>query len=314
MSVVALVAMSHSPLLGKVELPSDVAAEVDGALAAARAFAEDFAPDLVISFSPDHYNGFFYRLMPPFCLGTAAVSIGDYGTAAGSLDVPRELASRLAQAVLDEGIDLSVSMDMKVDHGTVQPLEILFGGIDRCPLVPLFVNSVAPPFAPMARVRALGEAVGRFAAVQGKRVLLLSSGGLSHDPPVPRLSTATAAQVELLMGRAEATAETRAQREGRVLAAAQAHVRGEVNDGQPIATDWDLELLGYLRSGDLEPLDRWTAAEMARTAGNSAHEVRTWLAGHAALRAVGPYDVDFGYYRPINELLTGFGVQTLRLR
>lgn len=311
---VALVAMSHSPLLGKVELPSGVAAEVDGAFAAARAFVEDFAPDVVISLSPDHYNGFFYRLMPPFCLGTAAVSIGDYGTTPGPLDVPEGLPAQLAQAVLDDGVDLAVSMDMKVDHGTAQPLELLFGGIDRCPVVPLFVNSVAPPFAPMSRVRALGEAVGRFIAVQGQRVLLLSSGGLSHDPPVPRLTTATPAQVDLLMGRVEATAETRAVREGRVLAAARAHVRGEASEGQPIATDWDVELLGHLRSGDLEPLDRWTAAEMARTAGNSAHEVRTWLAGHAALRAVGPYDVDFAYYRPINQLLTGFGVQTLRLR
>ncbi|WP_244938468.1 hypothetical protein [Actinomadura madurae] len=90
-----------------------------------------------------------------------------------------------------------------------------------------------------------------------------------------RLATATPAQADLLMGRVEATAETGAAREGRVLAAAQAHVRGEANEGQPIATDWDVELLGHLRSGDLEPLERWTATEMAHTTGNPAHEVRT---------------------------------------
>ena len=32
---------------------------------------------------PNHYNGFFYNLMPPYCLGYAATSIGDYGSQAG---------------------------------------------------------------------------------------------------------------------------------------------------------------------------------------------------------------------------------------
>jgi hypothetical protein len=31
-----------------------------------------FKPDLVVVFGPDHFNGFFYELMPAFCIGTAA--------------------------------------------------------------------------------------------------------------------------------------------------------------------------------------------------------------------------------------------------
>ena len=31
-----------------------------------------FTPDLVVVFGPDHFNGFFYELMPAFCIGTAA--------------------------------------------------------------------------------------------------------------------------------------------------------------------------------------------------------------------------------------------------
>ncbi|PBC36064.1 3-(2,3-dihydroxyphenyl)propionate dioxygenase [Rhodococcus sp. ACPA4] len=309
-----LIAMSHSPLLDKVDLPTEIDREIEAAFSHARDFANAFEPEVVVIFSPDHYNGFFYRLMPQFCIGTSAHGVGDYGTTAGPLNVPQELASTLGASILDAGVDVAVSMDMAVDHGTVQPLEILFGDCARPRVVPIFVNSVAPPFSPMARVRALGEAVGKFVASTGMRTLFISSGGLSHDPPVPRLTTATEAQHELIMGRVEATAETRAVREERVIAAAERHVRGEPAQGQAIAPEWDRKLLSYLHNGDLLPLDEWTSDEMACAAGNSAHEVRTWLAGHAALGAVGDYEVEHAYYRPVEELLTGFGVQTLRLK
>ena len=43
--------------------------------------------------------------------------------------------------------------------------------------------------------RLLGEAVGRFAREQGQRALFIGSGGLSHNPPVPQLATATDPEV-----------------------------------------------------------------------------------------------------------------------
>jgi 2,3-dihydroxyphenylpropionate 1,2-dioxygenase len=310
----ALLAMSHSPLLGKVDLPEDIAAEVGSAFSAARAFVEDFAPEVVISFSPDHFNGFFYQLMPPFCLGTAATAIGDYGSAAGPLDVPTDLAMQLASSILGRQLDLAVSLDMKVDHGTVQPYEILFGGIDRVPVVPIFINSVAPPFTAMARVRLLGEATGEFARDHELKVLFISSGGLSHDPPVPRLATATDAQREALLGHVETTPELRAAREGRVIAAAEANIRGVPSEAQDLAPEWDRDLLRRLAAGELESMDDWSPDEMAHVAGNSSHEVRTWLAGHAALRAYGDYTIAYDYYRPINELLAGFAVRAVSLR
>ncbi len=63
--------------------------------------------------------------------------------------------------------------------------------------------------------------------------------------------------------------------------------------------------------GELERLDAWTAKEMAATAGNSAHEVRTWVAAHNALKAAaGQYTVTSEYYRPIPEYIAGFAVTT----
>ena len=52
---------------------------------------------------------------------------------------------------------------------------------------------------------------------------------------------------------------------------------------------------------------------MARIAGNSSHEVRTWIAAYAALGAAGTYSVRYSYYRPIRELIAGFGLTTVTL-
>src|SRR3954467_14347996 len=307
----ALLAMSHSPLLEFADLEADVTAELDQTFAAAKHFVHDFDPDVVVNLAPDHYNGFFYNLMPPYCVGYAATSIGDYGSAAGRLDVPADKARSLAEAVMAEGIDLAVSFDMEVDHGTVQPMEILYGDITAKPFIPVFINSVAPPFTPVKRVRKLGEAIRRHLATWDERVLLISSGGLSHDPPVPRLATATPMQRALLMGQNQPLpAEARAARQQRVIEAARDFAAGTA-DIQDLAPEWDRELLRILASGDLSPVDSWSPDEMTRVAGNSSHEVRTWIAGYAAMAAAGPYAVQHTYYRPIRELIAGFAMTTV---
>jgi 2,3-dihydroxyphenylpropionate 1,2-dioxygenase len=309
----ALLATSHSPLLQHAELDEDVSAELDAAFAEARTFVQDFDPDLVVNIGPDHFNGFFYRLMPPFCIGYAAESIGDYGSQAGRLDVPEELARGLAEAVIGDGIDLAVSLDMQVDHGAVQPMEILYGDITAKPVIPVFINSVAPPFTPVHRVRLLGEAIGRHLSTLDKKVLLISSGGLSHDPPVPRLDTATPDQKRMLMGQGgPLTPEAREARQRRVIDTARDFAAGTAAIAD-LAPEWDAELLRILASGDLAPLDAWVPDEMARIAGNSSHEVRTWIAGYAALGAAGPYTVQYSYYRPIRELIAGFALTTVTL-
>jgi 2,3-dihydroxyphenylpropionate 1,2-dioxygenase len=197
---------------------------------------------------------------------------------------------------------------MQVDHGAVQPMEIVFGDITAKPFVPIFINSLAPPFAPMQRVRLLGEAVGSYLSRLGHKVLLIASGGLSHDPPAPRLATATPEQHRALMGEGLPLApEDRAARQQRVIAAAREFAAGR-STIQDLAPEWDRELMKILASGDLTALDAWIPDEMTHIAGNSSHEVRTWIAGYAALGVVGPYTVQYSYYRPIRELIAGFGL------
>lgn len=305
----ALVCMSHSPLLELAEPPKEVRAAVDDAFARARNFVSDFDPTLVVSFAPDHYNGFFYDLMPPFCIGYEAYGVGDYGTAEGPLDVPTTVAEQLAQHVIDQDVDVAISRRMEIDHGAVQPLEILFGGLGTVPTIPVFVNGVARPFTRMRRIRRLGQAVGSFLADLDERVLVIGSGGLSHDPPVPQWATATDQQRAMLLDGRHPSAAARDARQQRVIDTAREFAAGRapIRDLNP---EWDQRFLDVLSSGDLAPLDAMTPDQMAIDAGNSAHEVRTWVAAFSALAAAGPYDVTSCFYRPIPELIAGFGVTT----
>jgi 2,3-dihydroxyphenylpropionate 1,2-dioxygenase len=307
----ALVTMSHSPLLEYADPPAEVVDAVQGAFGAARDFVRDFDPTLIVSFAPDHYNGFFYDLMPPFCIGYEAHGVGDYGTAEGPLDVPTERAEALAQWVADRDIDVAISRRMEIDHGAVQPLEILFGTIDSVPTIPIFVNGVAKPFTSMRRVRLLGETIGSYLATVDERILVIGSGGLSHDPPVPQWATATEEQRALLLNGRHPTAAARDARQQRVIDTAKAFGAG-TSTIQDLNPAWDEALMATLASGDLTPIDSMTPDRMAADAGNSAHEVRTWVAAYAALGAAGRYTVEYSFYRPIREYIAGFGVTAAR--
>src|SRR3954465_12814138 len=112
----ALCCMSHSPLLNLPGPPQDLLDDVDAAITQAREFVTDYDPELVVTFSPDHYNGFFYKVMPPFCIGMQAKGVGDYGPHLGALDVPEGIAADCAKAILGSGVDIAVSASMDVDH------------------------------------------------------------------------------------------------------------------------------------------------------------------------------------------------------
>ena len=305
----ALIAMSHSPLLGHTNPPEDVKAAVDAAFEQVRTFAKDFNPDLVVNFGPDHYNGFFYDLMPPFCVGYEALGTGDYDSWAGPINVPTTEAEKLAQYIIDQDIDTAISRKMEVDHGAVQPMEIIFGDLDTVPVIPIFVNSVARPFTKVSRVRKFGQAVGEYFKDSDKKVLFIGSGGLSHDPPVPQIATATDEQRAFLTDGRKPTAEARAARQQRTIDTAVAFAKGEA-DIMELNPEWDQAFLEICKSGDVTGFDALNADEMDAVAGHSSHEVRTWVAAYSALKACGDYEVTYEFYKPIKEYIAGFGVTT----
>ena len=304
----ALCCMSHSPLLDITEQDPDIEHDVQAALSAARKFATEYEPDLVVAFVPDHFNGFFYRLMPAFCLGTAASAVGDYASLAGPLDVPARLANACAQAILDAGVDLAISHRMELDHATAQPLRELFGALDARPVIPVFINSAAAPLGPLSRARMLGAAIGRFFAGRGERVLLVGSGGLSHDPPVPDLHTAPPALAERLVSGRPLTDEEAERKHSGAITEGKRLAAG-TSDRRALSPEWDGAFLDLVTSGALGELDAWTNAEIGAH-GCGAHEIRTWAAAYSALAEGGRYEVTYRYYRPIPQYIAGFAVTT----
>lgn len=304
---IKLKCLSHTPLRGLNDPSPDVVSEVSTILAKARAEVEDFDPELIVVFAPDHYNGLFYDLMPPFVIATAAESVADYATMSGPLSVPKELAQDLAIHILNNDVDIAISHRLQVDHGCTQSLEEMTGSLTRYPVIPIIINSVAPPFCPYRRIRKLGEVVGSFIAKLNKRVLILGTGGLSHEPPVPLLAGAPDEIANFLIAGRNPTPEFRAARQARTIAAGQVFGTPEC-PLTPLNAEWDLNFINLLIDGRLSEIDDFKIDEISRLAGRSTHEIRTWVAAFAALDAAGGYTARQDYYRPINEWIAGYGV------
>jgi 2,3-dihydroxyphenylpropionate 1,2-dioxygenase len=298
--IVGFVALSHSPFATLLPPKSadDPGARFLGDAERLGKAVEKLAPDAVVVLGPDHFHANFYDVMPPFLLGVEeVVGFGDYGSTPGPLPVAASLAWSLHGALTDAGFDLSLSLALTVDHGTVQSYEMVSGAA-KIPLVPLVVNTAAPPLPSLARCVALGQALGdaiRSADFDG-RVLLVASGGLSHwlptnDPRDPSL--AGARRDALIHGRLDAVAFATA-REPRVRAMG----------GDPTArvnADWDRWFLRQLSTPDLTPIVELGTDGLEKVAGSGGQEIRTWLIGHAAART----PLAWTGYEPVPEWITG---------
>lgn len=283
--IVGSVCMSHSPIMDKNRANPDTEKRFQAALAEARNFVAAAEPELTVVFYPDHVNGFFYDLLPGFCVGIEGQSIGDYGTAAGKLNIPEDRAMDLARNVMNQGVDVAISYRMEVDHGAMQPVELLADAYPLSRIIPIFINSAADPRPNFARVRALGAAVGAWARAAPERVLILGSGGLSHDPPVPAFATATPEVRARLINGGDLSHEQRMIRQNRAAIEGMAMSAGR-SQLLPLDPAWDRKLLDAFVAGNLE--------------------VRTWV---SALGALGPgYAARELFYEPIDEWITGMGI------
>lgn len=311
MTVAALFS-SHSPLMGYNAPDSEAEKEVRGCFKRLGQWAKEFKPDLIIEIAPDHFNGFFYRLMPSFCVGVEATSVADFGTPAGALPVDGPLAEECVAYLHGQGVDAAISYDMRVDHGLTQLPDLLFDWDKVPPMIPVFVNCAAPPRPPIERVMKLGEAIGKFAANLDRHVLIMGSGGLSHDPPTPQLKLAPPDVRERMIAGGDLSPEARAARQERVLTEGMKSAAGE-SDILDLNPEWDQEILSLFAAGNLTAFGRYSDEDISRLGGRGGHEIRTWIAGYAALNAIGPYTARTWYYRPIPEWIAGFGIMTAEL-
>jgi 2,3-dihydroxyphenylpropionate 1,2-dioxygenase len=303
--VIGFVGISHSPfatMLAPPEPGGPGARFLADAERVGKAVA-DLAPDAVVVIGPDHFHANFYDVMPPFVVGVeAATGIGDFGSTSGPLPVQGDLAWQLHDGLCAAGFDPALSYSLTVDHGVVQGYEMATGD-SGIPLVPIVLNTAAPPLPSLARCRDLGRALG--AVLRGStydgRVLVVASGGLSHwlpsnDPRDP--AVAGEQRAALIHGRQDVTAFT-AAREPRVRA-----MGG--NSEAPVNRDWDGWFLDVLRGTDLDPVVALGHDGLQEQAGSGGHEVRGWLVGHAAVGA----PLVWTSYEPVPEWITGMGIGT----
>jgi 2,3-dihydroxyphenylpropionate 1,2-dioxygenase len=287
--------------------PADVEARWNDAVVQARQYLVDVEADLCLIFFPDHLNGFLYNLLPPFCVGAAGHSLGDFGSVPGRIDVPEAIAADCHVFCVARGIDAAISYDMMVDHGATQPFEML-ADIDRLKgFVPLLINCIAPPMPSFRRAREIGRVVGDWAAQRPERIVIIGSGGLSHDPPLPSIETAQGPVATRLREGGALDYRDRIARQHRVLAEGKVFRSGGATV-RPLNPDWDRLIIADLAAGKLDLFDQSSATDISDAAGNGAHELRTWLAALSAMDAVGGFETPLVFYEAVDEWITGMGL------
>ena len=308
MTVAALCA-SHSPLKDYLSPGVDIEQEVAACFSEIRAWVGDYAPELVVVLGPDHFNGFFYRLMPSFCVGVAAQGVGDWKTTSDPLPIDTEISEQCTKYLHQAGIDAALSYQMTTDHGCIQIIDQLFDWSVLPPVLPIFINCAAPPLPPLHRTVAFGKALGQFLATLDRRVLVIGSGGLSHDPPIPQLADAPPEVRQRLVEGGELSIEARAARQARVIEDANNRIAG-TSERTPLNPEWDRRFLELLMAGNFDELCTLNDLDITKDGGCGGHEIRTWMAASAAIEASGSFTPKLHYYRAIEDWIAGYAVMS----
>lgn len=315
---VTLVCASHSPLIYFPARESENVVALRSALSDMHERIVKFDPQLVVLFGCDHYGGQHMASMPAFCVGVEATAIDDVGGTPGTLDVPRDLAVALVRSLRDDDVDVAVSYAMEVDHGFSQALQELCGGPAAYRVLPVFVSCLQPPFVPFKRARALGNATARFLSTQGlERVLILGTGGLSHDPSplFPAIDDVGEAwRPYQLLGKAQNLVSQQSWIDYEIEAhevAAQIIVDESISlDDLCIREEWDRAFLDLLCSGDLADFDAWQPATVVAEGGFGAMETLSWVAATQATALLTGARPQVTFHRPVREVGIGFAVAT----
>lgn len=155
---------------------------------------QQHTPEVIFLVYNDHANAFSLEIIPTFAIGTAAeFPVADEGW--GPRPVPGvighpELASHIAQSVIQEDFDLTIVNRMDVDHGLTVPMSLLFGQPQAwpCRVIPFAVNVVQYPVPSGRRCFQLGQAIRR--AIESfdepLDVQVWGTGGMSHQLQGPR--------------------------------------------------------------------------------------------------------------------------------
>jgi 2,3-dihydroxyphenylpropionate 1,2-dioxygenase len=295
---------SHSTLMNThwdQVVHTDRAERFRDALSEAREAVVAARPDVAIIVGSNHFRGFWLDMIPAFTLGVGEViGAGEAGTPKGPQPTSPTFAQALAGELVERGTEVAISARLQIDHGQTHAIQYLLAGLD-VPVVPLVINVFAAPLPRIDRCVQLGRHLG--AAVEAIpedfRVVVIASGGLSHQLPWPAdwrdpQNPDEEFLVEAwLNGRGEWERYDKRRRE--IITAAR----------PTIFEDFDEAFLADLEAGKLERYATYSSSDIEKVAGNGGQELRTWLTMAAALGFAPGRRLA---YSAMPEWLTGMGV------
>jgi aromatic ring-opening dioxygenase catalytic subunit (LigB family) len=245
--IVGAFAVGHAP-----NAPGDVerlgaSSEFSPLFAGVSEHLEAVDPDVIVMFDTDHFATFFYDNLPTFAVGISEGTSGP-GTdrwpglpSYAHIPVDESLARFVHKEGIEQGFDLAASLEFGVDHSIVVPLHFLNPGMRR-PIVPIWINGIAPPLPRARRCFDLGAMVQSAVAAwpEDLRVAVVASGSISGDIGGPR-----------------------------------------ARDHQPSAAAdaaWMHQVLGRLSRGEVTELLNEATTERMAAAGNVSGELLNWIA------------------------------------
>jgi aromatic ring-opening dioxygenase catalytic subunit (LigB family) len=153
-------------------------------------------PDVLVIFTDDHFNTFFLDNFPTFAIGIAETTSGPNDQTPMphyKVAVPGKLAAHIRASVIACGFDISLVQDFEVDHAVMVPLHFITPHM-KIPVLPIFVNALAPPLPTSQRCYALGQAIR--AAIEEwpepLRVAVIGSGSFRWRSAARRFRQASA--------------------------------------------------------------------------------------------------------------------------
>jgi hypothetical protein len=154
---------------------------------------KDNKPDVIFLVYNDHATAFSLDIIPTFAIGTAEqFQPADEGWGPRPVPVVKghpDLASHIAQSVIQQDFDLTIVNKMDVDHGLTVPLSLMCGQPPAdnfewpCPVIPFAVNVVQYPVPSGQRCFNLGKAIRKAIETcdEDINVHIWGTGGMSHQ-------------------------------------------------------------------------------------------------------------------------------------
>ncbi len=192
--IVAGLGSSHVPPIGpaydaKRFAEPDWKPLFDGYLPVKRWLRDVVKPDAIIFVYNDHGSDFALDRVPTFAIGVREeYEQADEGFGKRPLPVVpghADLSWFLAKELIYDEFDLTVCQELKVDHGLMVPLPLLFthDPVWDIRVIPLLVNVIQHPLPTARRCFRLGQALRKAVAAypEDLKVAIIGTGGMSHQ-------------------------------------------------------------------------------------------------------------------------------------